>query len=332
MSLAIDKAWRYQLLTYPNPAVGCTIVKDAKVLAVGVHKYAGGPHAEVNALKDAFLSQNPNSPLKDIDESHTIHEYLKTNHNGFFNDTEVYVTLEPCNHMGKTPACAMLLEELKPKKVYISVLDPNAKASGGKQRLEKAGIEVEAGLLNKEGNDLLKPFTKWHKDKFSFFKIAMRRDGSVTGGYITSQDSLNLVHEIRTKIDLMVIGGNTVRTDRPTLDARFAKNKKAPDILIYTKQKQFDKDIKLFAIENREVKIRDTLDIKDKNFVMIEGGLTLLEQLKDKVDMFMIFISHKDENLNIIDIQKDLGVKKLYFYMINKTDEVVFCERKSSIN
>ncbi len=332
MGLAISQAWRYQLLTYPNPAVGCTVVKNDQVLAVGVHKKAGEPHAEVNALKEAFLNAFPSSKLKWLNSSHDIHDFLKTNHQGFFNDCEIYVTLEPCNHKGRTPACAMLIEELNPKKVYISVLDPNENASGGVQRLKNAGIEVEAGILQKEGENLLKPFSLWHKDRFVFFKLAMRRDGSVDGGYITSQDSLNLVHEIRTKIDLMLIGGNTVRVDRPTLDTRFAKEPKAPDILIYSKQKEFDSDIKLFKVPNRSVKISDTLDIEDKNFVMIEGGYTLLEHIKDKCDMFMLFISHKDKSLNSIDIEKSLDVKKLHSYMINENDEVVFCEREPSIN
>lgn len=327
MSLAIAKAWKYQFLTYPNPAVGCAIVKDDKLLAVGVHKFAGGPHAEVNALKEAFLQANPNSSLKDLENSYDIHNFLKQNHGGFFHSCEVYVTLEPCNHEGKTPACAMLLEELKPKKVYISVLDPNKNASGGVSRLQNAGIEVKAGLLKEEGEALLKPFSLWHKDKFVFFKIAMRLDGSVDGGYITTQDSLNLVHEIRTKIELMVIGGNTVRVDRPTLDARFSSSKKAPDILIYSKQDNFDKDIKLFSIQDRTVEIKDSFDISGKNFVMVEGGVSLLNHLKDKVDMFMIFVSHKKANLKAIDIEKSLGLKKLHSYMINKTDEVVFLER-----
>ena len=75
------------------------------------------------------------------------------------------------------------------------MLDPNENASGGKQRLQNAGIEVITNILNEEGQNLLKPFSKWHKDKFVFYKIAMRRDGSVSGGYITTQDSLNLVHK-----------------------------------------------------------------------------------------------------------------------------------------
>lgn len=324
MSLAISQAWRYQLLTYPNPAVGCTVVKNDQVLAVGVHKKAGESHAEVNALKEAFLSAFPSSPLKELNSSHDIHDFLKTNHQGFFNDCEIYVTLEPCNHTGRTPACAMLLKELNPKKVYISVLDPNENARGGVQRLKDAGIEVEAGILQKEGEALLSPFTLWHKDRFVFFKLAMRRDGSVEGGYITSQDSLNMVHKIRTKIDLMVIGGNTVRIDRPTLDTRFAKESKAPDILIYSKQKEFDSDIKLFKVPNRSVKISDTLDIEDKNFVMIEGGYTLLEHLKKSMDMVVVFISHKDMSLELIDIEKKLGAKKIHSHMINETDELVF--------
>ena len=117
MQLAIDKAWEYQLLTYPNPAVGAVIVREGKVLSIEAHKEAGKPHAEVLALKAAYLTEYPNSSLKDIDDSHIIHEYLTNNHNDFFKSCEIYVTLEPCNHIGKTPACAMLLESVGIKKV-----------------------------------------------------------------------------------------------------------------------------------------------------------------------------------------------------------------------
>ena len=106
MKLAIDEAWKYQLLTYPNPAVGCVIVKNGKLLAIEAHKEAGMPHAEVNALKEAFLKENPKSVLSTLKTSQEIHKFLIENHNGFFNDCEIFVTLEPCNHIGKTPACA----------------------------------------------------------------------------------------------------------------------------------------------------------------------------------------------------------------------------------
>ncbi len=323
MQLAIDKAWQYQFLTYPNPAVGAVVIKDDKVLSVKAHQEAGKPHAEVLALKEAYLTKYPESSLRDMKDSHIIHEYLTNNHNNFFKDCEIYVTLEPCNHIGKTPACAMLLEAIGIKKVYIGILDPNHEASGGLQRLQDAGIEVVTGICKEQSDSLLESFIKWQKKNFTFFKLAMREDGSIDGGYITSQDSLNLVHQIRTKLDLLVIGGNTVRTDRPTLDTRFAKEQNAPDVLIYSHQKKFDQDIPLFKVKNREVNISDTFDIEDKKFIMVEGGYTLLKHLKDKLDMVMVFISHKEKKEQQFN-PESLGFQKIYSYFINEYDEVLF--------
>ena len=323
IKLAIKEAWKYQLRTYPNPAVGATVVKNGQVLAVEAHHEAGLPHAEVNALKTAYLTKYQNSQIKKLNNSKDIHNYLLENHNNFFKDCEIYVTLEPCNHIGKTPACAMLLESIEIKKVYIGTLDPNSEASGGKQRLENANIEVE--VINDEDCDnLLLPFIKWQENNFKFFKIAMREDGSVDGGYITTQDSLNLVHQIRTKIDLMVIGGETVRVDRPTLDSRFAKENISPDIQIYSKSKNIDKTIPLFSVKNREVTISNNLDLLDRNnFIMIEGGYNLLNNIKNKIDCLMLFISYKQKKEKQFDIE-NLGFKKVHSYMINEFDEIVF--------
>lgn len=333
MQLAINKAWKYQLLTYPNPAVGSCVVRDGKVLSVEAHKEAGKPHAEVLALKAAYLTKYPQSPLKDVEDSHAIHNYLYENHNGFFKDCEIYVTLEPCNHMGKTPACAMLLENIAIKKVYIGTLDPNKKASGGLQRLQNASIEVEVGVCSEKTDELLLPFIKWQEKNLKFFKIAMREDGSVDGGYITTKDSLSLVHQIRTKLDLMVIGGNTVRIDRPTLDARYAKENISPDILIYSRKKEsnqskgFDKSIPLFSVKNRDVQISDSLNsIENKNFVMIEGGLTLLETIKDRCDYIVVFVSHKQKSEKVFDLDS-FGFEKVHSYFINEYDEIVFLRK-----
>ena len=82
MKLAIDEAWKYQLLTYPNPAVGCVIVKDGKLLAIEAHKEAGKPHAEVNALKSAFIKYNQNSVLETKSSSTDIHDFLINNQIG----------------------------------------------------------------------------------------------------------------------------------------------------------------------------------------------------------------------------------------------------------
>ena len=327
MQLAIEEAWKYQLLTYPNPAVGATLVKSNKLFSVEAHKESGLPHAEVNALKSAYLKQYPNSELKNLTTSHDIHDFLQAKHNNFFKDCEIYVTLEPCNHIGKTPACSMLLESIGIKKVYIGTLDPNKKASGGKQRLENAGIEVEVDICKEKTDELLYPFIQWQNEKFTFFKLAMREDGSIDGGYITTKDSLSLVHNIRTKLDLMVIGGETIRVDRPTLDSRFAKQNKAPNIHIYSNKINFDKTIPLFNIPNRSVEIGNNLEIlKHNNFTMIEGGFNLLNQLKQYCEYIVLFISHKKKSEKRYNINK-LNYKIVYSYYINEDDEIIFLRK-----
>ena len=324
MNLAINEAWRYQLLTYPNPAVGAVVLKNNQLISIGAHKTAGMPHAEVNALKDAYLYFYPNSELKDLISSQDIHKFLLENHNDFFNDCTIFVTLEPCNHIGKTPSCAMLLEQLKPKKVLIGMLDPNKKASGGYDRLINAGIEVKTNILNKQCNDLLYPFKLWQKNRFKFFKIATRLDGTISGGKISCKDSLIWNHTLRTKIDTMLIGGNTVRVDRPTLDARYVEGK-APNIIIYSKQNQFDKSIPLFDIKNREVVISDNLNIlTNHNFIMIEGGYKLLNELKDNIDMLVLIVSNSMKKVNCISSNDlDIDFELLYQYQIG-TDTIKF--------
>ena len=121
MKLAIDEAWKYQFLTYPNPAVACVVVKNGEILSIEAHTEAGLPHAEVNALamaKERVL------------------------------DATCYVTLEPCSHFGRTPPCALALVKAGVKRVVIAMVDPNPKVAGrGITLLEEAGITVDVGLL-----------------------------------------------------------------------------------------------------------------------------------------------------------------------------------------
>ncbi|MDD4329383.1 MAG: bifunctional diaminohydroxyphosphoribosylaminopyrimidine deaminase/5-amino-6-(5-phosphoribosylamino)uracil reductase RibD [Aliarcobacter sp.] len=326
MKLAIDEAWKYQLLTYPNPAVGCVIVKDGKLLAIEAHKEAGQAHAEVNALKVAFLNFNPNSVLKIRQTSHEIHEFLIKNHNNFFNDCDIYVTLEPCNHIGKTPACANLLKELKPRRVIISVKDTNNVASGGIETLLNENIKVTLGVLENEGNNLILPFLSWQNKTSIFFKMAQTLNGT-TNGKISSNRALAYVHALRDKIDLLVIGGNTIRIDRPTLDTRYIQGNN-PDVFIYSKNKIFDNSIPLFKTANRKVIISDDLfKLLDYKFVMIEGTYNLLEKLKQRIDFIILIISPKIKNgdnaLNEIDIDFEIMHENFI-----GDDKIVFLKRK----
>ena len=326
MKLAIDEAWKYQLLTYPNPAVGCVIVKDGKLLAIEAHKEAGMPHAEINALKAAYLKVNPNSVVKTKSSSSDIHEFFLKNHNGFFNDCELYVTLEPCNHIGKTPSCANLLKELKPKRVIISVKDPNKTAAGGLETLKNANIDVSVGILEEEGLNLLLPFISWQNKSCIFFKMAQTLNGSIDGK-ISGNRALAYVHTLRDKIDLLVIGGNSVRIDKPTLDARYIAGR-APDVFIYSKNKIFDNNIPLFRIPNRNVIISDDLfKLLDYKFVMIEGVYTLLDKLKERIDFLILIVNSKIKNgqnaLNDIDINFEI----LHENFIGD-DKIIFLKRK----
>lgn len=326
MRLAIDEAWKHQLLTYPNPAVGCVIVKNQRLLAVEAHKEAGMPHAEVNALKTAYLKNNPNSILKTKNSSFDIHQFLLQNHNGFFNDCEIYVTLEPCNHIGKTPSCANLLKELKPKRIIISVKDPNKQATGGLETLKNENIDVTIGILEKDGLNLILPFISWQNKSCIFFKMAQTLNGSIDGK-ISSNRALAYVHTLRDKIDLLVIGGNSVRIDKPTLDTRYIQGKN-PDIFIYSKNKVFDNNIPLFKIPHRKVLISDDLyKLLDYKFIMIEGVYNLLDKLKERIDFFILIISpkiRKGQNaLNEIDLDFEI----IHENFIGE-DKIIFLKRK----
>ncbi|MDY0192485.1 MAG: bifunctional diaminohydroxyphosphoribosylaminopyrimidine deaminase/5-amino-6-(5-phosphoribosylamino)uracil reductase RibD [Aliarcobacter butzleri] len=326
MRLAIDEAWKHQLLTYPNPAVGCVIVKNQRLLAVEAHKEAGMPHAEVNALKTAYLKDNPNSILKTKNSSFDIHQFLLQNHNGFFNDCEIYVTLEPCNHIGKTPSCANLLKELKPKRIIISVKDPNKQATGGLETIKNENIDVTIGILEKDGLNLILPFISWQNKSCIFFKMAQTLNGSIDGK-ISSNRALAYVHTLRDKIDLLVIGGNSVRIDKPTLDTRYIQGKN-PDIFIYSKNKVFDNNIPLFKIPHRKVLISDDLyKLLDYKFIMIEGVYNLLDKLKERIDFFILIISpkiRKGQNaLNEIDLDFEI----IHENFIGE-DKIIFLKRK----
>jgi len=310
MKLAIDEAWKYQFLTYPNPAVGCVVVRgETEILSIEAHKEAGNAHAEVNALKAAYLKYHPNDLIKTKNSSHDIHDYLIKNHNGFFNDCKVYVTLEPCNHIGRTPSCANLLKELKPKEIIVAIEDPNKIATGGLEVLKNENIEVSIGCMKKEAYNLLYPFIKWNSGTFIFYKMAQTLNGSIDGA-ISNNAAKAYVHTLRDKTDLMVIGGNTVRMDKPTLDARYIAGI-APDVMIYSQNKIFDRNIPLFHIPNRKVFISDDLfKLLDYKFVMVEGTYNLLDKLKEKLDFIVLLVNPKIRKgvnaLNEIDMDFEI--------------------------
>jgi len=292
MQHALKKAWQYQLRTYPNPAVGCLILYDGEIVAVEAHQKAGTSHAEVLALLLAYETMANKKIDFDRFDAHKAHEFLFALPQGFFADSTVFVTLEPCSHVGQTPSCASLLAYIKPKKVVVATLDPIEGHDGGLSRLLEQGIEVVTSVCEKEALELLEPFLIWQKRAFVLFKIAQTSNGKIGGGYLTSKESLTHVHQLRAVCTKMMIGGNTVRVDRPTLDCRFT-GAVAPDILIYSKEDTFDREIPLFSVEGRKVEVSDGFDFSKPSFILVEGGGGMMNALSGQIDWLLQYQAPK---------------------------------------
>ena len=192
--------------TNPNPLVGAVIVKDGRIIGEGYHEYFGGPHAEVNAIRSV---QN--------------HELLA--------QSTLYVSLEPCSHFGKTPPCSDLIVESRIPRVVIGTIDPFGEVAGkGIERMQKAGIEVIVGILEKECRELNRRFFTFHEKKrpYILLKWAQTLDGFIDTDrvetqhptWITNALSKRLVHKQRSEESAILIGTNTVEYDNPALTVR----------------------------------------------------------------------------------------------------------------
>jgi diaminohydroxyphosphoribosylaminopyrimidine deaminase/5-amino-6-(5-phosphoribosylamino)uracil reductase len=191
----------------PNPLVGAVLVKGDRIIGKGYHRFFGGPHAEVNALKSAGKTAR---------------------------EADMYINLEPCCHYGKTPPCTDALIEAKIGRVFIGMADPNPAVSGrGIKRLKKAGIGVETGILEDKCRRLNEIFIKFitTQTPFVILKAALTLDGKMatfTGDskWITCEKSRRLVHRIRSEVDAVMVGIGTVIADDPLLTVRLYKTVK----------------------------------------------------------------------------------------------------------
>lgn len=198
MQKCLQLAQRASGQTSPNPLVGSVVVKDGKIIGEGFHPGVGQPHAEVFALKDAG-------------------EQAK--------GATVYVSLEPCNHYGRTPPCSEALIKAQVAKVVTGMVDPDPRvAGGGIKKLRDAGIEVVVGVEETACRQLNEAFIHriLQQQPFGMLKYAMTLDGKIaatTGhsAWVTGKASRHLVHQVRSTCDAVIIGGNTVRKDNPNL-------------------------------------------------------------------------------------------------------------------
>ncbi|MGM0453187.1 MAG: bifunctional diaminohydroxyphosphoribosylaminopyrimidine deaminase/5-amino-6-(5-phosphoribosylamino)uracil reductase RibD [Thermodesulfobacteriota bacterium] len=271
MQMALDLAARGRGYTSPNPMVGAVIVKDNWVVGQGWHEAAGGPHAEINAIDDA--GQNARGAT-------------------------LYVTLEPCNHEGKTPPCTRAIVSAGIARVVVAMADPNPHVTGGGiAYLRDAGIEVTTGIYEAEAWRLNAFFIKHTQTgrPYVILKCAATLDGQIatkTGDskWVTGPAARTRVHELRHAVDGIMVGVDTVKSDNPSLTTRL-EDKKGVDpvrIVLDTRLTIFE-DAKVLApgSESDTIVITGNPVDPDKRQRLLAKGVRVMEApvKNDRIDL-----------------------------------------------
>ncbi len=232
MRLALKEARRGLGRTSPNPCVGAVIVKNQKVIAKGYHKKAGTPHAEINAIRQAT----------DVVAGATM-----------------YVTLEPCNHTGKTPPCSRAIVDCGISRVVVGMRDPNPLVNGtGIAFLENRGVAVTCGVLEQECEEINVAFIKHITTGLPWviMKAGVSLDGRLNyqqgkSGWITGYESLIEAHKLRDRVDAILVGRRTIAIDNPSLTTRLPKRRtKDPVRIILDSQLSTSLDAKVYHLNS----------------------------------------------------------------------------------
>jgi diaminohydroxyphosphoribosylaminopyrimidine deaminase / 5-amino-6-(5-phosphoribosylamino)uracil reductase len=265
MRLAIEQSYLVKGTTYPNPPVGAVILNlEGQVVGVGATEPAGGDHAEVLALRRA---------------------------GGLAAGGIAVVTLEPCNHYGKTPPCVNALIEARVGTVIYAVPDPNGIAGGGAGRLQAAGLQVRSGVLADQV--VAGPLREWlHKQRTGLPHVTWKYASSVDGRsaaadgtsqWISSEAARLDLHRRRAIADAIVVGTGTVLADDPVLTARLADGSLADrqPLRVVVGMREMPPDAKVLNDDSRTMVIRthDPMEVikalSDRTDVLLEGGPTL---------------------------------------------------------
>jgi diaminohydroxyphosphoribosylaminopyrimidine deaminase/5-amino-6-(5-phosphoribosylamino)uracil reductase len=201
MRLALEEASRGLGRTAPNPAVGAVLVRGGRVVGRGHHARAGSPHAEIEALRRAGAKAR---------------------------GADLYTTLEPCDHFGRTPPCSLALIEAGVRRVFVGSRDPNPVVNGkGTTRLRRAGVEVVAGPLQDECDALNAPWFRFISSgrPFVTLKVAATLDGRIATAsgdsrWVSGPEARAWVHRLRDRVDAVLVGRGTALADDPRLTTR----------------------------------------------------------------------------------------------------------------
>jgi diaminohydroxyphosphoribosylaminopyrimidine deaminase/5-amino-6-(5-phosphoribosylamino)uracil reductase len=269
ISRALELAKAARGRAYPKPTVGAVVVRDGEVVGEGATE-AAGRHAEVVALEAAGERAQ---------------------------GATMYVTLEPCAHHGTTPPCTDAILAAGVERVVFGARDPNPEAAGGEERLRAAGVDVEF-VDWFEARALNEAWRTWvtKQRPFVIYKTAVTLDGRVTlpdRRWISGEQSLRVVHELRAEVDAVAVGGGTARIDRPRLDAREVETPRGqPRRLVFSRGPLPDG----LDLELRTGPLEDELRAlagEGVQSLLLEGGPTLAAAFfdADLVDKVLLFVA-----------------------------------------
>ncbi len=308
MRRALDLAIRGRGKVEPNPMVGALVVKDDNIIAEGWHECFGNPHAEVVALERAGLQTK---------------------------GATLYVTLEPCAHYGKTPPCVKKIIHSEIKRVVFPLIDPNPLTSGrGKQNMLEAGIEVLEGVLKEEAKRVNAPFFKLMNTGMPYVtaKWAMSLDGKIAtqagdARWISSEESREYVHKVRSLVDAVIVGINTVIRDDPLLTCRIPGGRN-PKRIVLDSRARIPMDCKLLNSlgESKVIIVTTASAPKEKLDTLEKIGCEVLvlkgdEKGVDPVELLKVLGERQYTNmllegggsLNASFLEKDLVDKVMVF-------------------
>ncbi len=303
MNMALDLAKEGRGYTSPNPMVGAVVVRDGKIVGKGYHRAVGGPHAEVNALVDAGSSAR---------------------------GAVLYVTLEPCNHTGRTPPCTERIIDAGIRKVMIAMDDPNPNVrGGGKKYLENHGIETTTGLCKESAEKLNEAFIKHIETKHPFVtaKCAATLDGRIatkTGDskWITGEKSRAFVHQLRQASDAILIGIDTVINDDPSLTTRLESGTGSdPKRIILDTQLKISKTARV-------------LNLDSKAETIIITGPTPPEKKRlsiEKTNVRIIPLKSENSLINMNSLARYLGESNIMSLLIEGGSRVLASAFKAKI-
>jgi diaminohydroxyphosphoribosylaminopyrimidine deaminase / 5-amino-6-(5-phosphoribosylamino)uracil reductase len=289
MRLALEEASKGLGRTSPNPVVGAVLVKGGRILARGYHRRAGTAHAEVVALEAAGSKAR---------------------------GADLYTTLEPCDHYGRTPPCSQALLDAGVRRVITASSDPNPKVNGkGVARLRRAGVEVLTGVLKEEADQLNRPFFKAMSTGLPYvtLKAAVTLDGKLataTGDsrWVTGEEARAWVHRLRDRVDVILVGATTARRDNPQLTTRLpGGGGKDPVRVVVDSHLRLTSTLNLFTQRSPSRTVVATLEDpaarKAKRFLATGADVWQLPEKQGRVDLEALMRRLAKEGLNHVLVE-----------------------------